>query len=43
MAPGEPEWRKRERSVADGIEYPDGLLEELAVTARGLGVAPAWS
>lgn len=43
MAPGEPEWRKRKRSLADGIEYPDGLLEDLAVTARGLGVAPAWS
>jgi len=43
LAPGEPEWRRREQSLADGIEYPDGLLEDVAVTARGLGVAPAWS
>ena len=43
LAPGEPEWRRREQSLADGIEYPDGLLDDVAVTARGLGVAAAWS
>ena len=43
LAPGEPEWRNRARSMAEGLEYPPGLLDDVAATARGLGVAPFWS
>ena len=42
LAPGEPEWRQRERSLAEGLEYPPGLLDDVAVTAHGLGVTPFW-
>ena len=43
LAPGEPEWRNRARSMAEGLGYPPGLLDDVAATARGLGVAPFWS
>ncbi len=42
LAPGEPEWRSRARALAEGLEYPEGLLNDVAATARGLGVAPFW-
>ena len=43
LVPGEPEWIKRARALAEGIDYPPGLLDAVEATGRRLGVAPVWS
>lgn len=43
LAPGEPEWRRRDRALAHGLEYPDGLLDDVEDTAQRLGVTPFWA
>ncbi len=40
LVPGEPEARKMEEQMRDGIEYPVELIVKVAALSKGIGVAP---